>query len=70
MNDQTMHIEAGSVFLPRHAPWLGEFRREVLAFPNSRYNDQVDALSQALKRAFAPLHVAPVQGHYGRRKYV
>jgi hypothetical protein len=37
---------------------------------HSRYNDQVDALSQALKRAFAPLHVAPVQGHYGRRKYV
>ena len=63
-----MHIEAGSVLLPKQASWLDEFRCEVLAFPNSRYNDQVDALSQGLKRAFTPLHVAPVQSHYGRTK--
>jgi predicted phage terminase large subunit-like protein len=68
MSEQTARIEAGSVFLPRQAPWLDEFRHEVLAFPNGRYNDQVDALSQALKRAFVPLHVAPVQSHYGRTK--
>jgi predicted phage terminase large subunit-like protein len=68
MSAQTMHIEAGSVHLPRQAPWLDEFRREVLAFPNCRYNDQVDALSQALKRAFVPLHVAPVQSHWRRSK--
>jgi predicted phage terminase large subunit-like protein len=68
MSAQTMHIEAGSVLLPRQAPWLEEVRHEVLAFPNGRYNDQVDALSQALKRAFVPLHVAPVQSHYGRTR--
>jgi predicted phage terminase large subunit-like protein len=33
MSEQTARIEAGSVFLPRQAPWLDEFRREVLAFP-------------------------------------
>ena len=54
MSEQTARIEAGSVFLPRKAPWLDEFRREVLAFPNGRHNDQVDALSQALKREFYP----------------
>jgi len=68
MSAQSARIEAGSVLLPRRAPWLDEFRHEVLAFPNCRYNDQVDALSQALKRAFVPPHVGPVQGHYGRRK--
>jgi len=68
MSEQTARIEAGSVFLPRKAPWLDEFRREVLAFPNGRHNDQVDALSQALKRAFTPLHVAPAQSHWRRSK--
>ncbi len=52
MNQQTARIEAGSVSLPRRAPWLDEFRRELMAFPAGRYADQVDAFSQALKRAF------------------
>ena len=52
MNAQTARIEAGAVALPSRAPWLDEFKREILAFPNGRYDDQVDALSQALKRAF------------------
>ena len=50
MNQQTARIEAGSVFLPKHAPWLDEFRRELLAFPAGRYSDQADAFSQALNR--------------------
>jgi predicted phage terminase large subunit-like protein len=54
MNNQTGQIEAGSVFLPRRAPWLDDFRRELCAFPGGRYNDQVDAFSQALRRAFEP----------------
>jgi predicted phage terminase large subunit-like protein len=52
MNAQTARIEAGSVFLPSRAGWLDDFRREILAFPAGRYTDQVDAFSQALKRAF------------------
>jgi phage terminase large subunit-like protein len=54
MNEQTARIEAGSVFLPSRAGWLDDFRREILAFPVGRYTDQVDAFSQALKRAFTP----------------
>jgi phage terminase large subunit-like protein len=38
--------------LAKRASWLDEFRREILAFPAGRYNDQVDAFSQALNRAF------------------
>ena len=52
MNAQTARIEAGAVYLPRSAAWLDEFRRELLAFPAGRHNDQVDALSQGLNRAF------------------
>jgi len=52
MNAQTARIESGAVYLPRSAAWLDEFRREILAFPAGRHNDQVDALSQGLNRAF------------------
>lgn len=41
-------IEAGQVLLPIDAPWLAEFKSELLAFPSSRHDDQVDALSQLL----------------------
>ena len=37
----------GSVLLPKDAPWLEEFRTELLSFPG-RHDDQVDALSQGL----------------------
>jgi predicted phage terminase large subunit-like protein len=67
MNNQTARIEAGSVFLPRRASWLEDFRRELSEFPGGRFNDQVDALSQALNKAFEPrrrMVVRPVLGMY------
>jgi predicted phage terminase large subunit-like protein len=60
MNAQTARIEAGSVHLPRKAPWLDDFFAEILAFPASRYNDQIDALSQALNYVYQPRYVMPV----------
>lgn len=39
------------VRLPREAPWLEDFLAELLAFPGSRHDDQVDATSQALNFA-------------------
>src|SRR5262245_54496876 len=65
MNAQTARIEAGSVLLPHRAAWLDEFRHEILAFPAGRYNDQVDALSQALYRGFATRDAACVTGIIG-----
>ena len=45
-------IEAGNVYLPDPtiAPWIGGFIDECAAFPNGAYDDQVDAMSQALVR--------------------
>lgn len=41
-------IEQGRVHLPNKADWLGEFKDELLQFPNALHDDQVDALSQFL----------------------
>ena len=41
-------IEAGRVRIPWESPWLAEFENEVLAFPNGKFDDQVDSLSQFL----------------------
>lgn len=38
-------VEAGYVFFPENSHWLKCFEDELLAFPNSRYDDQVDAFS-------------------------
>ena len=48
LSNQSAHIEAGQVFLPESAPWLDEFKAEIMAFPNGRFDDQVDSLSQFL----------------------
>lgn len=44
----THMIEAGQLLLPKEAPWLLEFHKELLGFPNARHDDQVDALSHLL----------------------
>ena len=43
-------VESGQMFLPEEAHWLAEFRKELLAFPNCRHDDQVDAFKPGLKR--------------------
>jgi predicted phage terminase large subunit-like protein len=65
MATQTAPIEAGAVYLPSHAPWLDEFKKEVLSFPKGRHDDQIDALSQGLQRAFAPKPSGAGWGTYG-----
>jgi predicted phage terminase large subunit-like protein len=45
---QTATIENGFVYLPREAPWLADYLRELTTFPYSKYDDQVDSTSQAL----------------------
>jgi len=46
---QSAKIEAGQVFLPKEAPWLDIFLNELLGFPNSQHDDQVDSVSQFLR---------------------
>ena len=66
MAAQTAPIEARVVHLPARAPWLEEFKKELLSFPASKHDDQIDALSQAFQRAFAPGPPVAVFGTYGR----
>jgi predicted phage terminase large subunit-like protein len=45
---QSAEFESGRVLLPRSAPWLEEYVREITTFPGSKYDDQVDSTTQAL----------------------
>ena len=58
-------FEAGSVFFPKNAPWLGGLKAELLGFPNVRHDDQVDSVTQALlwigqRRQNQIAHVVPI----------
>jgi len=46
----TPEIEAGNVHIPLTAGWLPEFLLEAEQFPAGAYDDQIDALTQALSR--------------------
>jgi len=48
MFHQTAKIEAGYVWLPETASWLEDFQRELLQFPSSKHDDQIDSVSQYL----------------------
>lgn len=41
-------MEAGDLLLPGEAPWLANFKAELLGFPSTRHDDQVDAISQLM----------------------
>jgi predicted phage terminase large subunit-like protein len=43
---QTDILENGMIRLPATAPFLAELKREMMAFPNGRHDDQVDSVSQ------------------------
>lgn len=45
---QTHMFEAGKVLLPKQAPWLHDYRLELLGFPGCKNDDQVDSTTQAL----------------------
>jgi len=49
LHAQTAAFESGRVLLPRWAPWLTEYIRELTSFPGSKYDDQVDSTTQALE---------------------
>ena len=49
MSTQTSPIETGHVLLPAVAPWLADTIAELIPFPNVKFKDIADALSQYLK---------------------
>lgn len=48
LRSQTAKIEAGFMMLPTDAPWLPAFVQELISFPNTKYDDQVDSAVFAL----------------------
>ncbi|MEZ2406121.1 phage terminase large subunit [Bosea sp. RCC_152_1] len=51
---QTARLETGAYLLPTEARWLPEFRRELLAFPMGKYDDQVDSMIQFVEWSTSP----------------
>lgn len=51
---QTARLETRNYLLPIEAHWLSEFRRELLAFPMGKFDDQVDSLVQFLEWSASP----------------
>jgi phage terminase large subunit-like protein len=41
-------FESGSIYFPQVASWSDDLMTELLAFPNSHHDDQVDSIAQAL----------------------
>jgi predicted phage terminase large subunit-like protein len=48
LHAQTAKIEGGFVLFPKQAHWLEVYLRELISFPNSKYDDQVDSTVFAL----------------------
>jgi predicted phage terminase large subunit-like protein len=45
---QASIFDSGKVYLPTQARWVDDFIHELTAFPSAKFDDQVDAMSQAL----------------------
>ncbi len=45
---QSPKVQRGDVWLPTEAPWLAAFEHEVLGFPFTKFDDQVDSMVQFL----------------------
>lgn len=45
---QAAKFEAGQVYFPKSASYLGELEAELLTFPQGKHDDQVDSITQAL----------------------
>jgi predicted phage terminase large subunit-like protein len=54
LHAQTAKIEGGFVLFPKEASWLDTYLRELVTFPNSKNDDQVDSTVFAL--AWSTLH--------------
>lgn len=45
-------VEKGNILFPQsNESWWSDFKKELLGFPNTKYNDQVDAMSQCINYA-------------------
>jgi predicted phage terminase large subunit-like protein len=55
MSIASAKFEAKQVYFPERASWLAELEAELFAFPGSKFDDQVDSISQALNNGHTTL---------------
>ncbi len=67
LHAQTATIENGCMLLPKAAPWLADYVRELTSFPGVKYDDQVDSTAQALAWLKVPQPYAGIFGYYRNR---
>lgn len=60
-------FEAGKVMIPTDAPWKADYLSEMLGFPNTKYDDQVDSTTQYLLWR-NNRYEAPIIGPYFERR--
>jgi predicted phage terminase large subunit-like protein len=65
LHAQTLAFENGQVLLPTHAPWLEDYRSELIGFPGAKYDDQVDSTTQALAYLSTPSVAEKLMRAYG-----
>lgn len=61
-------VEDGMFLIPREAPWLPDFKGELLGFPRARHDDQVDSFSQFVNWATGPLFWQALSPHHPLRQ--
>lgn len=67
MHSQSAIIEGGFVHVPHEAHWLVDYVHELTVFPNGKFDDQVDATSQALEWMRRRGSIAGWLGYYRDR---
>jgi phage terminase large subunit-like protein len=55
---------------PKQFPWVEDFISELTMFPKANYDDQVDAMTQAIMRLKASRAVALVRGVFDNLRKV
>ena len=48
LHAQSLVFESGRVWLPEEASWLHDYQNELISFPGTKFDDQVDSTTQAL----------------------
>jgi len=62
---QSNKFESGRVYLPKQAPWLDDYVREITGFPGTKHDDQADSTSQALDVLGGFAFPRPQGGYHG-----
>jgi predicted phage terminase large subunit-like protein len=75
LNSQLDFLQSPRVCLPTETPWWPDLVNELRAFPNGRYDDQVDSIAQALQwirgprgQGFLDTNLATGRPHGRRRR--